>query len=83
MVLHVFKPNSNRTLESSINFGLQVLSKRVVLRGFTAGQVVFVLVNTVMIPSVEQTGKTKKRSKLQMTSQYKNKACELWMDTHL
>lgn len=47
--------NSNKTLDPSVCLGTQVGSKRVVLSGFTEGQVEDRAATTVMVPSVEQT----------------------------
>lgn len=47
--------NSNMTLEPSVCLGPQEGSKRVVLSGWTEGQVEERVVTTVMVPSVEQT----------------------------
>lgn len=47
--------NSNKTLEPSVCLGTHAGSKRVVLSGFTEGQVEDRAATTVMVPSVEQT----------------------------
>lgn len=47
--------NSNKTLDPSVCLGTQAGSKRVVLSGFTEGQVEDRAATTVMVPSVEQT----------------------------
>lgn len=55
LVPQVSTLNSNRTLDPSVCLGPQAGSRRLVLSGWTEGQVEDRVVTTVILPSVEQT----------------------------